>query len=282
MDVWRLGQAGGALPNTFSFPAPAGPPDGGPLLFLRAWAFGDGAGDGFVGGVSLGRQVDGGVAGERLGAGDFGDFVGAEGVGGLAGFGFFPGAEEEFAGLGIGAEAVGVDEALGGSVLDEEGRAGADERGKGLGRGVNRLGLRGGVQAFEPVEEVGGGDRRGLRVRRRGVGGECAVEAVSEEDGEQEEAQDLGEEEGDCVEGRRPIAVTIEEVGRALYRTGEEAKPAAMIWAEQADEVMQAEAGENEGNPEEQDILERCAQAKSPRNNGAEGKTGEDDENREA
>ena len=246
------------------------------------WAFGDGAGDGFVGGVSLGRQVDGGVAGERLGAGDFGDFVGAEGVGGLAGFGFFPGAKEEFAGLWVGAEAVRVDEALGGIVLDEEGRAGADDRGKGLGRGVNRLGLRGGAQAFEPVEEVGGGDRRGLRVQWLGVGGECAVEAVSEEDGEQEEAQDLGEEEGDCVEGRRPIAVTIEEVGRALYCVDKEAKATTVVWAEQADEVVQAEAGEEEGNPEEEDVLERCAQAGSRRDNGADGKPGEDNENREA
>ena len=112
-------------------------------MFLRAWALGDGAGDGFVGGVGLGRQVDGGAVGEGLGAGDFGDFVGAEGVGGLAGFGFFPGAKEEFAGLWVGAEAVRVDEALGGIVLDEEGRAGADERREGLGSGVNRLGLRG-------------------------------------------------------------------------------------------------------------------------------------------
>ena len=112
-------------------------------MLLWAWAFGNGAGDGFVGGVGLGRQVDGGVAGECLGAGDFGDFVGAEGVCRLAGFGFFPGAEEEFAGLWVGAEAVRVDEALGAIVVDEEGRAGADVRGKGVGSDVNRLGLRG-------------------------------------------------------------------------------------------------------------------------------------------
>lgn len=104
---------------------------------------GDGGGDGFVGGVGLFWEV------YRLGhicktdEFYFGDGIRPEGVGGVAGLAFFPGAEEEFAGLGIGAEAVGVDEALGGIVLDEEGRAGADERGKGLGRGVNRLGLRG-------------------------------------------------------------------------------------------------------------------------------------------
>lgn len=115
---------------------------------------GDGEGDGFVGGVGLGRKVDGGVAGERLGAGDVGDFVGAEGVGGLGGLAFLPGAEEELAGARVGAEAVRVDEALGGIVLDEEGRAGADERREGLGSGVNRLGLRG--------RWLGVGDGRGV------------------------------------------------------------------------------------------------------------------------
>ena len=139
-------------------------------MFLRAWALGDGAGDGFVGGVGLGRKVDGGVAGERLGAGDFGDFVGAEGGGGLVGLGFFPGAEEEFAGLGVGAEAEGVDEALGAVIRDEEGRAGTDDWGKGLVRGVNRLGLRG--------RRLGLGGGRGVG---RGV-------AATEEQYEDEEA----------------------------------------------------------------------------------------------
>lgn len=106
-------------------------------------ALGDGGGDGFVWGVGLFWKV------YRLGhiceADEFyfGDAIRPEGVGGLAGLGFFPGAEEELAGLWVGAEAVGVDEALGAIVVDEEGRAGADERGKGVGSGVDRLGLRG-------------------------------------------------------------------------------------------------------------------------------------------
>lgn len=108
MDVWRLGQAGGALPHTFSFPAPAGPPDGGPLLFLRAWAFGDGEGDGFVGGVGFFWEV------YRVGhicktdEFYFGDVIRSEGVGGLAGLAFFPNAEEDVSGLGVSPKAIGM------------------------------------------------------------------------------------------------------------------------------------------------------------------------------
>lgn len=109
-------------------------------LVLWWVALGDGVGDGFVGAPGGGWEVDGGAFGEWGDGLDFADGVGAEAAGGRAGFAFFPSAKEVFAGAGVGAEAVGVDDAFGAVVVDAQGRPGADVRGERGGNGMRGSG----------------------------------------------------------------------------------------------------------------------------------------------